>query len=836
MPLINLTTNLKSLKFGVGTASDRPGGGYSNQPYILKDIPSDSSDPSNVFNTGGPDSILRGGLMAPIKAINDVSRLTQMFFDTRTPNGFLFIAKQNLLSRTSVKTQSSKGAGYGGGGVNQGVYLPTSTIIQAGTGFLGAHGNLLGLNPFDSVSPNRGGDRSPLGLNSYFNIVKNQDEEDNRLVGLYDAINADVMVSNFAFQRGVNLNGGTSLLEYGGGPGSILGIGKTRINFADQRTGLNNNLSVSNPNFFYGKDPITGVLHNGRDEEIIRNLKGNSDDGTRAFDIPSKLEGITKTSQNSPLLTIDNQVLIQNFDYTSHNTVGAGKFVADRYPLESKSTLRPSPIKGEDSYLDSISLGTNQQVSNNVENNELLSNQNFQRVSPFTTNNDLISGVIPKDEIKLYPGVLSPNYKNPDAYLSTIKGTNITDSHNVENNKSLSNSNNPPVSPFTLNNNLIDQVVSEDEIKTYASTPENLPKTSYASSINPISNESILIRGASNKYNTPLLDINKIDNDFTKGEGFNVYGTLWPTTTPLQSVNNSSTYNQEQIISEPNNDGKLRGNPAIKDFRKTLRDDGTPNSQFLSIAPGYNRNKAIDQRVLRGNPGRKNRGNSYTVGNREALDKINALAPYSSTSPNHAEHNDLVKFSIGILNNDGSGKSTYIHFRSFINSFDDAYSADWGETQYVGRGDKFYNYKGFNRSISMGWTTYAQSREELIPMYKKLNYLASSLAPDYSSGGFMKGNLARLTVGGYLYNQLGIIKSITYTIPQESTWEVAIADGGGFTTSSDTTQVRELSHMITVSGFTFIPIEDSLPKLGSQFIALRNSAGVVRNYDDFLKY
>ena len=611
MPLINLTTNLKSLKFGVGTASDRPGGGYSNQPYIIKDIPSDSSDPSNVFNTGGPDSLLRGGLMAPIKAINDVSRLTQMFFDTRTPNGFLFIAKQNLLSRTSVKTEASKGAGYGGGGVNQGVYLPTSTTIQAGTGFLGAHGNLLGLNPLDSVSPDRGGDRSPLGLNSYFNIVKNQDEENNRLVGLYDAISSDVRVSNFAFQRGVDLNSGTTLLEYGGGPGSILGIGKTKINFADQRTGLKNPLAVTDENYFFK---------------------------------------------------------------------GGGK----------------------------------------------------------------------------------------------------------------------------------------------------ITNTSYASSINPISNESILIRGASNKYNTPLLGINQINNDFTQGDGFNVYlnnGKSWPTTSPLQYKNNSSTYDQEQIISTSNNVGKLTGNPIIKDFRKTLIDDGSNNSTFLSIAPGYSGNKAIDQRVLRGNPGKRNSSNSYTIGNGVALDKINELAPYSNTSPNHTEHNDLVKFSIGILNNDGSGNSTYIHFRSFINSFDDSYNADWGETQYVGRGDKFYNYKGFNRSISMGWTTYAQSREELIPMYKKLNYLASSLAPDYSSGGFMRGNLARLTVGGYLYNQLGIIKSITYTIPQESTWEVAIADGGGFTNKLDkignSTQVRELSHMINVTGFTFIPIEDSLPKIGSQFIALR---------------
>jgi hypothetical protein len=41
----------------------------------------------------------------------------------------------------------------------------------------------------------------------------------------------------------------------------------------------------------------------------------------------------------------------------------------------------------------------------------------------------------------------------------------------------------------------------------------------------------------------------------------------------------------------------------------------------------------------------------------------------------------------------------------------------------------------------------AQSKQELIPMYKKLNYLASQLTPDYSPSGYMRGPLVKLTVG-----------------------------------------------------------------------------------------
>ena len=121
-------------------------------------------------------------------------------------------------------------------------------------------------------------------------------------------------------------------------------------------------------------------------------------------------------------------------------------------------------------------------------------------------------------------------------------------------------------------------------------------------------------------------------------------------------------------------------------------------------------------------------------------------------------------------------------------------------------------------------------------MYKKLNYLASSLAPDYNSAGFMRGNIVRLTMGGYLYEQPGIIKSLTFGVPQESTWEIGINEFGGTDNS-----VKELPHMIKVTGMTFIPIQkfipakaDSLIDPRQKYIALANN-GKTTNYSDNYK-
>ena len=150
MALINLQTNLKSLKFG----KDRPGGGDSGQPYKTRPIDGKQS------TTGGPDFLLRGGSLAPIRSVRDASRLTKFFFDFKNPRGMLFIAKQNVLSRQNVQTEVSskiakkvkvKRTGYAFGALNQGVYLPTSTIAQAGVGFTGTHLNLFGIDPSDPM-------------------------------------------------------------------------------------------------------------------------------------------------------------------------------------------------------------------------------------------------------------------------------------------------------------------------------------------------------------------------------------------------------------------------------------------------------------------------------------------------------------------------------------------------------------------------------------------------------------------------------------------------------------------------------------------------------------
>jgi hypothetical protein len=154
MGLINLLTDPKNFKFynggqgytGNGTqpsltnipyGKDQIGGGSSNQPYIQIPIP----DSVSSLGLANNDFLLRGGILSENNAATDTLRLTKMFFDTKSPSGLLFIAKQQLLSRTAVRTQTS-------GILNEGGYNPLGTLAQAGIINIGGHlnkqGNILG--------------------------------------------------------------------------------------------------------------------------------------------------------------------------------------------------------------------------------------------------------------------------------------------------------------------------------------------------------------------------------------------------------------------------------------------------------------------------------------------------------------------------------------------------------------------------------------------------------------------------------------------------------------------------------------------------------------------
>ena len=651
--LKNGDTSLKSLKFG----KDRIGGGDSGQPYIQTPIDGESgTSTSGNTNPGNTDFLLRGGVQAPSRAVDDVARLTKYMFSTKSPSGLLFIAKQNLLSRVSPKTEASKGIGYAGGSLNAGVYTPLSTLAQAGVGYLGIHLNKQGLDPTGLIPG--------LGINKYEDVVKKNNEldvntfpkekitttftqdpfpvtsktgttpslpisEQTSIIGGFSNRLLDIWYNKqFKFSNSNNVE------IYGGGPGSILGIGKTRIRFTDQRTG-NQNADLRKSKFF---DTLESSGY--YDYGAFKSVRPLLYKGASIFN------GKTVSSRYG--------------DITEDNL------------LEDYSTINDSP--------------------------EL---QNF-----------LIS--------------------------STNTGTGSL------------------------------YVESEESKK-------------------------LRERGREKSTNTLFSDDQK-----------------------SSSPNNQPTY--------------------LVSLNDKYPDPGKPLSDAF----------AIETRLALGDPGRV-KGSYSTTSSIKAdiLDKINASPIYiKSSGKNSKDYNDLVSFRIGIIDPTSPNTTRYMNFRAYIDSFSDSYSATWKGQKYMGRAEEFYKYDGFGRDISLAFTVVAHSQGEMHGMYQKLNFLASSLAPTYTTAGYMAGNLAKLTLGDYIHEQPGFISSITYDVPQESSWEISLTPEGqisGTQTERNAGNPDELPFMIKVTGFKFTPIHTFRPEIqlnpgiGSENRFITNDLPFTRKWHDKLE-
>lgn len=138
-----------------------------------------------------------------------------------------------------------------------------------------------------------------------------------------------------------------------------------------------------------------------------------------------------------------------------------------------------------------------------------------------------------------------------------------------------------------------------------------------------------------------------------------------------------------------------------------------------------------------------------------------------------AEDLDLIPFNFKVLKEPREGYTPFdlIPFRSFITDISDTVTGNWSSTSFVGRGEPFYTYTGHTRSINFNLKVAAFSDSEVANIYQKINALQSTTAPEYTSAGYMKGVLVKLTIGNYIKNLMGHIPSIGVNISTDYPWE-----------------------------------------------------------------
>lgn len=341
----------------------------------------------------------------------------------------------------------------------------------------------------------------------------------------------------------------------------------------------------------------------------------------------------------------------------------------------------------------------------------------------------------------------------------------------------------------------------------------SLPLTSY--DIIRITKSGVSQESTNLKYITIDTGINgggfeyNITNQLFQNSVYTL-GNTFPDENPLNTTDKGIyTFNQTQLRDRKSLFDPAEPEKAVpSDFRKDIT--GAPNTLGIYSFDYQNARVNRMQRIGDGNPGKRKRNRSkLNIYDDATVDRINMIPLYRDRivlDPDVLTR-DLVKFRFEVIDNTNPDISTFIHFRAFLGAITDQYNADWEGYRFVGRGDKVWNYQGSSRSINFSFKVAAQSRAEMRPLYQKLNFLASSLSADYNKG-YMKGNLIRLTIGDYLMYVPGFITSLTYTIPEEASWEIALNSPEG----QEDEGLMETPKYFDVD-VAFTPIHDFTPRL-----------------------
>ena len=268
---------------------------------------------------------------------------------------------------------------------------------------------------------------------------------------------------------------------------------------------------------------------------------------------------------------------------------------------------------------------------------------------------------------------------------------------------------------------------------------------------------------------------------------------------------------------------ELNGRTTVQNFLRTL---DKPHFNYAKRTKDQNRTFNRESRLGLGNPGvaykedgtrdkhittKNNDGTlNYNVYTEGKVDKLNMMDVVDIDDGNFQGDGfrDLIRFRFEAVKQASPTKAEAMVFRAFLDDFNDSYSANHNEIKYNGRAENFYTYNSFNRDISLSFKIAAQSRHEMMPLYRKLNFLASNTAPEYNkNSGRIMTPYIRLTVGSYLNRVPGVLKSIGITWQKDYPWEIAIDSPEKGMDS----HMLVLPHVLDVS-VNFQPIHNFLPQ------------------------
>lgn len=284
----------------------------------------------------------------------------------------------------------------------------------------------------------------------------------------------------------------------------------------------------------------------------------------------------------------------------------------------------------------------------------------------------------------------------------------------------------------------------------------------------PIINGVFNFKGSGRKLNGEYTKAtNTSDNYYTLG--YNDIATL----AKNSNLNNTTIYNfllnDDGTAKNPDakwipTKGTFSGDIVIQNYTQTSQ-----HIRKKLKVPDYGRRGKDLTNPQPTMPDSDNFQNSY-----KGLGSIGMTDPIWQINQTDKEAvDDFIKFMFHDLNT-----NERFRFRAYIENVSEDFNPSWQEVKILGRADSPYIYQGFERSLNVSFKAAALSRGDLMLMWDQLERLAKTTVPKYDNTYKMKGPLIKFTLGNWFINTPAFIKSLSYTVDNETPWEINLSNSG----------------------------------------------------------
>ena len=178
-------------------------------------------------------------------------------------------------------------------------------------------------------------------------------------------------------------------------------------------------------------------------------------------------------------------------------------------------------------------------------------------------------------------------------------------------------------------------------------------------------------------------------------------------------------------------------------------------------------------------------------------DSVNLYGPLSSSAVSFSPNNDytstkydpyrsdIIAFYFHDIIND-----IYLPFRATMKGIQESLQATWTDVKYINRADKIYAYGGFSRTLNFTFFVNISSIKELLPSWKRINYLAGLVKPANYTDGTVYSRVAippmiDFTIGDMYKKQPALITQIGITVPDDASWETLSENGANNPNQAD---------------------------------------------------